>query len=39
LDKQKEREDPETKNQIEKKLNYQKIKYVMLKEQDENIEL
>ena len=31
--------DPEAKNQIEKKLYYQKIKYVMLKEQDENIEL
>ena len=31
--------DPEAKNQVEKKLYYQKIKYVMLKEQDENIEL
>ena len=39
LDKQKEREDLEAKNQIEKKLYYQKIKYVMLKEQDENVEL
>ena len=39
LDKQKEREDLEAKNTIEKKLYYQKIKYVMLKEQDENVEL
>ena len=39
LDKLKEREDLEAKNQIEKKLYYQKIKYVMLKEQDENVEL
>lgn len=39
LDKQKEREDLEAKNQIERKLYYQKIKYVMLKEQDENVEL
>lgn len=39
LDRQKEREDLEAKNQIERKLYYQKIKYVMLKEQDENVEL
>ena len=39
LDKQKEREDLEAKNKIEEKLYYQKIKYIMLKEQDENVEL
>ena len=39
LDKQKEREDLEAKNKIEAKLYYQKIKYIMLKEQDENVEL
>ena len=39
LDKQKEREDLEAKNKIESKLYYQKIKYIMLKEQDENVEL
>ena len=39
LDRQKEREDLESKNMIERKLYYQKIKYVMLKEQDENVEL
>ena len=39
LDKQKEREDLEAKNRIEAKLYYQKIKYIMLKEQDENVEL
>ena len=39
LDKQKEREDLEAKNRIEAKLYYQRIKYIMLKEQDENVEL
>ena len=39
LDKQKEREDLDAKNQIERKLYYQKIKYIMLKQQDENVEL
>ena len=39
LDKQKEREDLEAKNRIEAKLYYQNITYIMLKEQDENVEL
>ncbi|MCQ2819857.1 MAG: hypothetical protein MJ252_21540 [archaeon] len=39
LDKQKEREDLEAKHQIERKLYYERIKYIMLKHQDEGVEL
>lgn len=39
LDKQKEREDLEAKHQIESKLYYERIKYIMLKHQDEGVEL
>ena len=39
LDLQKEREDLEAKHQIERKLYYERIKYIMLKHQDENVEL
>lgn len=39
VNKQREKEDLEEKHKIEKKLYYQKIKYLMLKQQDENVEL
>jgi hypothetical protein len=39
LDCQKEREDLTAKHQIEKKLYYEKIKYIMLKNQDKAVEL
>ena len=39
LNKQREKEDLEEKHKIEKKLYMQKIKFLMLKQQDENVEL
>lgn len=39
INKQREKEDLEEKHKIEKKLYYQKIKYLLLKQQDENVEL
>ena len=39
LDKQKEREDLEAKHHIEEKLYYERVKYIMLKHQDEGVEL
>jgi hypothetical protein len=39
LNKQKDREDLEERHKIEKKLYYQRIKYIMLQHQDENVEL
>lgn len=39
INKQREKEDLEDTHKIEKKLYYQKIKYLMLRQQDENVEL
>jgi hypothetical protein len=39
MNKQREKEDLKEKHQIEEKMHMQKIKYVMLKHQDENVEL
>jgi len=39
LNKQKEKEEQDETNKIERKLYYQKIKYLMLRYQDENVEL
>jgi hypothetical protein len=39
VNKQREKEDLEETHKIERKLYYQKIKYLMLKQQDENVEL
>ena len=39
INKQREREDMEETHKIEKKLYYQKIKYLMLKQQDKNVEV
>jgi hypothetical protein len=39
INKQREKEDLEDSHKIEKKLYYQKIKYLMLRQQDENVEL
>lgn len=39
VNKQREKEDLEETQKIEKKLHYQRIKYLMLRQQDENVEL